>query len=89
MGNFDSREQQLTFEIAEMFIKNLTQTNITKKHLISLSRKFKKLKKINEKKFKNLANRTNSLMRNAKKINPTKDFLRYHRLYGDFLEKTK
>lgn len=87
MGNYDSRQSQLAIETINMFKKGLQQTNITKKNLISLNRKFKALKEIDKKEFGNLSNRATAIMKKGKGLNLTKKFTTFHQLYTDFVQK--
>ena len=87
MGNYDSREIQLKSETLKMFNKLIEQKSVTKKDLISLSRKFRNLKEINQNQFGNLANRAKNIMRVSTGLSITSNFAKLHELYADFKEK--
>ena len=84
MGNYANREVQLVHELNELFTKYAKQNSITKKNLMSLNNKFKELKKIDTKKWRNLANRINTISRNANGLNLTTNFIKFESLYKDF-----
>lgn len=86
MGNFNSREDQLQKEALSLFKKLSNQTSITKKNLMSLSRKLKQLKEIDNEKYRNLSNRLTALSNKAKGLNHTENLMKFHEIYADFLE---
>lgn len=87
MSNYDDREKQLKTELNELLTKYAEQNSITKKNLMSLNNKFKDLKKINSDKWRNLANRINTMTRHANGLNPTANFTKFEELKKDFEKK--
>lgn len=86
MGNYISREDQLQNEELSLFKKFSVQKSITKKNLLRLSRKLKELKEINNEKYGNLSNQLTAFTNTAKDLNSTKNLIKFHKIYADFIE---
>lgn len=91
MGNHVSRQAQLELETKNIFDRLMNKTTIVKSDILSLTRKFKDLKEVNENQYTTITNKANRLASKFKdrslkgRINP-KEWEQLQKVYEEFEE---